>query len=72
TEIKNKKFYFIITASDPQHSAADETIAGLQGFLRCLPGSEEKEIIFGTGTWCMNDVYRHPAYEKAYEIGKDL
>lgn len=72
TEIKNKKFYFIITAADPQRSAADETAAGLRGYLRCLPGAEEKGIIFGTGAWCMNDVYRHPAYEEAYEIGKNL
>lgn len=71
-EIRDKKFYFIITAADPQHSAADGTISGLRGFLRCLPGSEEKDIIFGTGTWCMNDVYRHPAYEKAYEVGRNL
>ena len=41
TEIKNKQFYFIVTAADPQRSAAEETIAGLRGFLRCLPGAEE-------------------------------
>ena len=70
TEIKDKVFYYIITAADPQHSAADETIAGFRGFLRCLPGAQEKDIIYGTGTWDMNDVYRHPAYEKAYEMGK--
>ena len=26
----------------------------------------------GTGTWDMNDVYRHPAYEEAYEMGKSV
>ena len=71
TEIKGKAFYYIITAADPQHSAADETIAGLRGFLRCLPGAQEKDIIYGTGTWDMNDVYQHPAYEKAYELGRE-
>jgi multimeric flavodoxin WrbA len=30
-EITNKEFYLIVTAADPQHSAADETIAGLRG-----------------------------------------
>lgn len=71
-EIRDKVFYFIVTAADPQHSAADETIAGLRGYLRCLPGAQEKGIIYGTGTWDMNDVYRHPAFEKAYEAGKSI
>ncbi|MCM1194231.1 MAG: flavodoxin family protein [Acetatifactor muris] len=71
-EIRDKAFYYIITAADPQHSAADETIAGLRGYLRCLPGAREKGIIYGTGTWDMNDVYRHPAFEKAYEAGKNI
>jgi multimeric flavodoxin WrbA len=39
---------------------------------RCLPGAKEKEIIYGTGTWDKGDVYRHPAFEKAYESGKNL
>ncbi len=72
TQIKNKQFYFIVTAADPQHSAADETIAGLRGFLRCLPGAEEKGIIYGTGAWDKGDALRHPAYEKAFEMGKTI
>jgi hypothetical protein len=32
-EITNKEFYLIVTAADPQHSAADETIAGLRGLF---------------------------------------
>lgn len=71
-EIRNKDFYYIITAADPEHSAADETIAGLRGYLRCLPGATEKGIVFGTGTWDKGDVYKHPAYSKAYDLGKDL
>lgn len=69
-EIKNKHFYYVVTAADPQHSAADETIAGLRGFLRCLSCAQEYSTIYGTGTWDKGDVYRHPSYEKAYEMGK--
>jgi len=71
-EIKDKDFYYIITAANPEHSAADETIAGLRGYLRCLPGANEKGIIYGTGTWDKGDVYRHPSFEKAYEVGKTI
>lgn len=71
-EISNKDFYYIITAADPEHSAANETVAGLRGYLRCLPGAKEKGIIYGTGTWDKGDVYRHPSFEKAYEMGKTI
>ena len=71
-ELKDKMFYFIVTAAAPQHEAADETIAGLRGFLRCLSGAQEKGIIYGAGAWDKGDILRHPAYEKAYEIGKTL
>lgn len=49
-EIRNKTFYLIVTAADPQHSAADETLADFRGYLRCLPGAKEAGVIFGTGT----------------------
>lgn len=71
-EIKSKDFCFIITAAAPQHEAADETLAGLRGFLRCLPEAREREIIYGTGAWDKGDILRHPAYERAFELGKSL
>lgn len=71
-EIRNKNFYFIVTAADPENAAADETVAGLRGFLRCLPGAKEKGIIYGTGTWERGDVYHHPSFETAYEMGKTI
>lgn len=71
-EIQNKEFYYIVTAADPERSAADETIAGLRGYLRCLPGAKEKGIVYGTGTWDKGDVYRHPSFEEAYAMGKTI
>jgi multimeric flavodoxin WrbA len=71
-EIKDKDFYFVVTSADPQHSASDETIAGLRGYLRCLSNSKEKGIIYGTGTWDKGDVFRHPSFEQSYEMGKNI
>ena len=71
-EIKDKDFYFIVTSAAPQHEAAEETVAGLRGFLRCLPEAREKEIIYGSGAWDKGDILRHLAYEKAFELGKAL
>ena len=71
-EIRNKTFYLIVTAADPQHSTADETLADFRGYLRCLPGAKEAGVIFGTGTWDKGDVYRHPSLKQAYEMGKGI
>lgn len=70
--MKSKKFYFIVTAADPAHAAADETIADMRGFLRCYEGSEELGTIFGTGTSNKGDVFEHESFEQAYFAGKSL
>lgn len=49
-----------------------DTISGLRGLLRCLPDAQEKEIIYGTGTWNKGDVLQHPELERDYEAGKTL
>lgn len=71
-EMKNKKFVFIITAADPQRKAANETLDSLRGFIRCLPDAEEKAVIYGTGTWDKGDVFKHPSYDEAYKLGKEI
>lgn len=68
-EIKNKQFYFIVTAADPINDAAKTTIEGLRGFLRCLPNAIEKDIIYGMGAWDKGDIFTLPAIDKAYELG---
>ena len=70
--IANKRFYLIVTAADPQHTAADETLADFRGYLRCLPGAKKDGVIWGTGTWDKGDVYRHPALKEAYEMGRSI
>lgn len=70
--IAGKKFYFIVTAADPQHEAAEGTFLAFRGFIRCLPDAQEKGVVYGMGTWDKGDVYRHPSYEQAYEMGRGI
>lgn len=70
--LAGKMFYFIVTAADPQHEAAEGTLTAFRGFIRCLPDAKEEGVIYGTGTWDKGDVYRHPSYEQAYEMGKGI
>lgn len=71
-EIKNKKFYFAVTAADPDHSAMDATFAGLKGYTDCLPGAEVVDILYGTGAWDKGDILKLPVLEHAYEMGKNI
>ncbi|MCD7819825.1 MAG: flavodoxin family protein [Lachnospiraceae bacterium] len=71
-ELKGKQFYYIITATDPQHEAADGTLAVFRGFACCLPDAAEKGVVYGTGTWDKGDVYKHPAYDRAYSMGRQI
>lgn len=71
-KLAGKRFYFIVTAADPEPSAAEPTLAGLRGFLRCIPEAQEKSALLGMGAWDKGDIYRHPVYEAAYAAGKAL
>lgn len=71
-EIRGKAFYFIVTAAAPEHEAAVDTIAGLRGYLRCLPDAKEKGVVYGTGAWDKGDILRHPSYERAYAMGQKV
>lgn len=71
-EIKNKTFYFAVTAADPTHEAMEPTIAGLKGYTTCLPGAVVKEVFYGTGAWEKGDILELPVMDKIYEAGKRL
>lgn len=71
TEIKNKKFYFALTAADT-FDALDYATNDLRGFLECLPDSHEVELFDGSETWAKGDVKGKAVLAKAYEAGKNL
>ena len=72
TEIKNKEFYFILTAADKSKKAMERTIEGFRAFTSCLTGPEEKGIIYGTGAWNIGEIKGKPAMKEAYNLGKKV
>ncbi len=72
TEIKNKEFYFIMTAADNDKSAMDRTINEFRGFTYCLDGAIEKGIVYGVGVWNIGDVKSSSVMNEAFEMGKQL
>ena len=71
TEIKNKEFYYIMTAADSGEHVLDGTIEGFRCFADlCLVGTKEKGIIRGTGAWHKGEISDKPVMTEAYEMGK--
>jgi multimeric flavodoxin WrbA len=70
TEIRNKEFYFIVTAADGSRRAMERTLEEFRGFTSCLKGAKEKGIIYGTGAWNRGEIKDKPAMKEAYESGK--
>lgn len=73
TEIRDKDFYFIMTAADTEQGSLRRTIEGLRGFTEdCLAGAREAGIIYGTGAWRAGEITSTDAYDEAYETGKNI
>ncbi|MBO5010966.1 MAG: flavodoxin family protein [Elusimicrobiaceae bacterium] len=72
TEIMDKDFYFILSAADTEKKNMARTLEALRGFTEdCLDGAREKGVIYGVGAWQKGEVKNTPAYQEAYEAGKN-
>lgn len=71
-DIKNKEFYYIVTAAEDGKAVAECTIECMRGLVVCLSGSKEKGIIYGTGVYEAGTVKNTPAFEQAYIMGLNV
>ena len=71
-DIKNKEFYYIVTAAEDGKAVAECTIECMRGLAVCLSGSKEKGIIYGTGVYEAGTVKNTPAFEQAYIMGLNV
>ncbi len=72
TEVKNKEFYYIVTAADAEKSSLETTIACFRGYADCVEGAVEKSIIYGGGAYEKGEITKTPAFSKAFEAGKNV
>ncbi|MGD9637600.1 MAG: flavodoxin family protein [Alphaproteobacteria bacterium] len=72
TAIKNKDFYFIMTAADTNKQALERAVEEFRGFTSCLDNIKEKGIIYATGVWNVGDVKKTDLMDKAYNMGKSI
>ena len=67
-KMKGKEFYFITTAADAPR-AMERTMADLQGFVDCVPGSVVKGKVYGQALH-VGEIKGSPAMKEAYELGR--
>lgn len=73
TSMTNKEVYFILSAADTEKANLKPAVESLRGFTRdCLEGTKEKGIIYGVGAWGVGEIKKSPAYQEAYEMGKNI
>lgn len=72
TEMKGKKFYFMVTAAEDNQSRMERTIDTFQGFLDCLDDATIKGVVYGLGVWHPGEIKGNTALPKAYAMGKSI
>lgn len=71
-EVKNKEFYYIVTAADSEKEAAETTLACFRGYADCVDGAIEKGVIYGMGVYEKGKVKDTAAMKEAYEMGRNV
>lgn len=72
TEIRNKEFYFILSAAENDKASMERTVECFRGFIDCLDGAKEREVIYGIGAWNFGDIEGTEAMQQAYEAGRNV
>ena len=70
TEVKEKEFYYIVTAADDDRASAETTLACFRGYADCVEGAREMGVIYGMGAYEAGAIQNTPALAEAYEMGK--
>ena len=71
-EVKNKEFYYIVTAADSGKEAAETTLACFRGYADCVDGAIEKGVIYGMGVYEKGKGKDTAAMKEAYEMGRNV
>lgn len=71
-EVKDKEFYYIVTAADEDTASAETTLACFRGYADCVEGAKEMGVVYGMGVYEKGEIQNHPAMAQAYEMGKSV
>ncbi|MGM9608820.1 MAG: flavodoxin family protein [Eubacteriales bacterium] len=72
TEVKNKEFYYIMTAADSDEKSMETTLACFRGYADCVEGAKERGVIYGTGVYEKGEILDKKTVSEAYEMGRGV
>ena len=71
-DIKNKEFYYIMTAAEDTETVMDTTLACFRGAADCYEGSIERGVLYGKGVYEKGEILNTAYMQQAYEMGKNV
>ena len=71
-KIRDKTFYYIMTAAEDSDWVMDCTLECLRGLAICLKGSKEGGVIYGKGVYEAGAIKDKPIMREACEMGKTV
>lgn len=71
-EVRDKEFYYIVTAADLEKCSAEATLSCFRGYADCVNGAKEMGVIYGMGVYEKGKILDTPAMKEAYEMGKQV
>lgn len=72
TEIKDKEFYYILSAGEDSKAIMERSVECFRGFADCFKGSVEKGVVYGHGLYGKDDAKTSAYAKEAYEMGKNV
>lgn len=70
--MRDKEFYYMVTAAEESHAQLDRAIDALQGFADCFDGIRVSGRVYGGGATDKGDIIKLPAYQEAYQMGLNV
>ena len=68
-EVKDKEFYYIMTAADDDKKAMETTLACFRAYADCVDGAIERGILYGTGVYEKGEILNKTTIDEAYKMG---
>ncbi len=71
-DIKNKEFYYIMTAAEDTETVMDTTLACFRGAADCYESSIERGVLYAKGVYEKGEIFDTAYMQQAYEMGKNV
>ena len=72
TDYAFTKAYLLATAAEDEPETVEGTVKAVQGWVDCFPRCELAGTVFAGGVTDVGKIARHPALEKAHQMGKEI